>query len=189
MYYIYILKDLNENVKYVGQTRNVDVRKKNHKRSKPPHKFEILFENLSPEEAKIIEIENISKYDTYKNGWNKTKGGEGFDGYERKGVGGVKKGNIPWNKGKEGCFSEITKREWSKKRKGKVHSRKITDEQIKEIRKLYEEKPYIEGVGDTMKNGVVMSYIQAFCKKYSNRYNITSQGLKKIVLRESWKNV
>lgn len=99
------------------------------------------------------------------------------------------KGNVPWNKGKEGCFSEETIEKFKKTRKGNVYSRKLTDTQIKEIRKLYEEKPEIEGVGDTMKNGRKMSYIQAFCKKYSSEYNITMQGMKKVVLEECWKNV
>jgi len=44
-------------------------------------------------------------------------------------------------------------------------------------------------VGDTMKNGRKMSYIQAFCKKYSSEYNITLQGMKRVVLEECWKNV
>jgi hypothetical protein len=40
-----------------------------------------------------------------------------------------------------------------------------------------------------MKNGKKMSYIQAFCKEYANKYNLTSQGLKRIVSKECWKNV
>lgn len=189
MYYIYLLRDVDGIVKYVGQTQHIDERKRTHKRQKPPHTFEILFENLSSNDAKNLEIENIKKYDTYKNGWNKTSGGEGFDGYERKGIGGVRKGNIPWNKGKKGCFNKETIQKFSNTRKGIAWSRKLNDEQIKQIRKLYEEQPHIDGVGEVMKNGRKLSYIQAFCKKYSSEYNITSQGMKRIILKECWINV
>jgi len=40
-----------------------------------------------------------------------------------------------------------------------------------------------------MKNGRKLSYIQAFCKKYSSEYDITSQGMKRIILKECWSNV
>jgi hypothetical protein len=189
MYYIYFLRDSNGDVKYVGQTQDIDRRMTEHKRMKPPHTFEVIYENINSIDAKILEIENIDKYDTYKNGWNKTRGGEGFAGYDRKGIGGVKKGNIPWNKGRSGCFSEETIKKFKNTRNGKVYSRKLTDTQIKEIRKLYNEKPEIEGVGDIMRNGRKMSYIQAFCKKYCSEYNITIQGMKRVVLEECWKNV
>ena len=74
-------------------------------------------------------------------------------------------------------------------RSGRVFSRKITDKQIREIRKLYNEKPILQNVGMIMKNGKKMSYIQAFCKEYAEKYNLTPQGLKRIVLNECWKNV
>lgn len=189
MYHIYILKDLDGKVRYVGQTQQVETRKRDHRRLKPPHTFEILFETSSPNIAKMMEIQNIDKYDTYQNGWNKTSGGEGFDDYSRSGIGGTKKGSNPWNKGLKDCFTKETIEKMKLSRKGRVFSRKVTDKQIKEIRTLYENKPYIECVGEVMKNGKKMSYIQAFCKKYSEQYNITPQGMKRIILEECWKNV
>jgi len=189
MYNIYFLKDINGNVKYVGQTQHINQRIVDHKRKKPPHTFEVIYENINSVDAKKLEKENIQKYDTYKNGWNKTEGGEGFDGYERKGIGGVKQGNIPWNKGKKGCFSKETIQRFSNTRKGIAWSRKINDEQIKQIRNLYQEHPHIDSVGEVMKNGRKLSYIQAFCKKYSSEYNITPQGMKRIILKECWPNV
>ena len=189
MYWIYLLRDIEGNVKYVGQTQHIEERQRTHKREKPLHTFEILYENISAIDAKNLEIENIKKYDTYKNGWNKTSGGEGFSSYERKNIGGVKKGNIPWNKGKKGCFSEKTIQKFSATRKGIAWSRKINDKQIREIRNLYQKQPHIVGVGDIMKNGRKMSYIQAFCKKYCSDYNITPQGMKRIILKECWVNV
>lgn len=189
MFYIYCLKDVDDKVQYVGQTINPSIRKRDHKRNRPPHTFEIIETFLLSEEAKYSEIDYIKKYNTYKNGWNKSPGGEGFDNYSRKGIGGVKKGGIPWNKGMKNCFSSETIEKMKTTRKGKVFSRKIKDDQIKEMRNLYEEKPYLSNVGLVMKNGKKMSYIQAFCKEYADRYNLSAQAVKKIILRESWKNV
>lgn len=189
MYYIYFLKNLDGKVRYVGQTQNLDVRKREHKRNKPPHNFEVCEQVEISEKAKELEIFYIEKFNTYKDGWNKSTGGEGFDNYERKKIGGVKKGNVPWNKGIKKCFSEETVKKMSDSRKGRVFSRKIDDVQVKEIRKLYNEKLDLPDVGLVMKNGKKLSYIQAFCKEYSKRYNLSLQGIKKIVLNECWKDV
>jgi hypothetical protein len=86
-------------------------------------------------------------------------------------------------------FSEETISKMSNSRKGRVFSRKINDDEIKAIRKLYNEKPNLQNVGMIMKNGKKMSYVQAFCKEYAEKYNLTPQGLKRIVLNECWKNV
>jgi hypothetical protein len=189
MYYIYFLKDLNGTVKYVGQTRNCSARKRDHKKSKHPHIFEIVEQIDIPEKAKELEIFYIKKFDTYKNGWNKSTGGEGFDNYERKGIGGVKKGNIPWNKNLKNCFSEETIKQMREVRRGRVFSKKLSNEDVLEIRSLYSQRPNLENVGLVMKNGKIMSYLQAFCKKYANNYKLTPQGIKRIVLNECWKNV
>ena len=77
----------------------------------------------------------------------------------------------------------------SNSRKGRVFSRKINDDQIIEVRKLYTEKPDLRNVDTIMKNGKRMSYIQAFCKEYAEVYDLTPQGLKRIILKECWNNV
>lgn len=189
MFYIYCLKDSKGIIKYIGQTKNPKVRETDHKRNKPVHTFEVLKTTFIAEEARDFEINCIEKYNTYKTGWNRSPGGEGFDNYDRKGIGGVKKNNIPWNKGIKNCFSEETIKKMKCTRKGRVFSRKINDEQIKEIRNLYQEKPHLQDVGLTMKNGKKMSYIQAFCKKYAKNYNLSPQAIKKIILKECWKDV
>ena len=74
-------------------------------------------------------------------------------------------------------------------RKGRVFSRKLSDDEIKQIRLLYKQTPDLPLVGLIMKNGKKMSYIQAFCKEHSGKYNITPQGMKRIILQECWKNV
>lgn len=42
---------------------------------------EVLFDNLTEEEAKLMEQFYIALYDSFKNGYNRTLGGEGLLGY------------------------------------------------------------------------------------------------------------
>jgi predicted GIY-YIG superfamily endonuclease len=106
--YLYLLYNENE-VMYVGLTRNIKQRKKEHKLKKPPHNF-VIAEVYTEEElelAKKSEIDYISKYNTYKDfqKWNKTLGGD-FDnqtGAPKGHKSGRKKGSIPWNKGLKSC--------------------------------------------------------------------------------------
>lgn len=189
MYYIYVLKE-SETIKYVGQTIDPIKRKCSHRNTRKSHTFEIIFETEDKEIAKQKEIEYISRFNTYINGWNKSPGGEGFENYERKGIGGVKKGFIPWNKNKSGCFSEDTLKHFSEIRKGKVWKpSKLTSDDVKTIREIYEKKIDIPGVGIRMKNGRDMSYEQAFSIKYSSIYNTTKENIRRIIERKTWKNV
>ena len=189
MYYIYTLKEDNE-IKYVGQTINPVKRKCSHKNTKNSHTFEIIFKTFDREIAKQKEIEYISVFRTYYNGWNKSPGGEGFENYERKGIGGVKKGYIPWNKNKSSCFSESTIKHFSEIRKGKVWKpSKLKENDVKKIREIYKTKIDIPGVGVKMKNGRNMSYNQAFSIKYSKIYNTTKENIRRIIERKTWKNV
>ena len=114
-------------------------------------------------------------------------------GKKRPGIGGVKKGTIPWNKGKKNCFSkEVVEaiRNGNKKRVGERQSgAKISEEQVIKIRTLYDKKPKIIGVGKIQKNGIIMSYIQAFCKKYCFEYGVTDTCLKHIITRKTWRHV
>lgn len=88
---------------YIGITcGNLEDRKSKHKytsnRMNKSHKFsnairkygingfkwEIIFDNLCKTEAIRLEIEYIKNYNTYKNGYNSTRGGEGAWGYKWK---------------------------------------------------------------------------------------------------------
>ena len=66
MYYIYFLKDLDNNIQYVGQTKNPNIRKGEHKRNKPPHIFELMEKTEISEEAKQLEKELIKKEEIRK---------------------------------------------------------------------------------------------------------------------------
>ncbi len=189
-YYIYTLKDYTNKIKYVGQTINPDARERAHRNSKKPkHTYHILTAIDDSNEARDMEMHLIEKHDCYLFGWNGSPGGEGFSGYSRKGIGGVKKNNTPWNKGVKGCFSDETLAKMRSKRRGVRHSSKLNEETVRSIRKLYDEKPHISGVGEVQQNGRVLSYHQAFCKEYHNEYGLTPNGLKKVILKEVWINV
>lgn len=189
MYHIYVLKQ-NSVIKYVGQTVNPTKRKCAHKNTRDNHKFEIIFSTEDKEIAKLKEIQFISEYNTYIDGWNKSPGGEGFEDYSRKGIGGVKKGYIPWNKNKPGCFNKETISKFSSTRKGRIWKpTKLNEEMVKNIRNLYEQKICIDGVGQKMKNGRYMSYAQAFAIKYAEVYGTTKENIRRIVEGKSWVNV
>lgn len=189
--YLYHLEQDNV-VKYVGLTIHKDGRAKYHRKHKPTHIFLVKDCFHNAKQAAINEIKHIEKYKTFYNGWNKTKGGENyFMGLvDRKGIGGVKKKTTPWNKGKKNCFSEETIKKFKKTRKGKIHSSKLNEKIVKEIREFYDKKPKVNfEVDKVMRNGKKMSYEQAFSKTYYTTYGITSNGLKKIIEKKSWINV
>ena len=105
-------------------------------------------------------------------------------GVKRPGIGGRKKGSVPWNKGKKNAFSEETKLKWSQTRKGKVWGAvKLDQTAITNILKEYSEQPKIDGVGQIQKNGIPLSYLWAFCKQQSDKYNVTPAAIKRIIIK------
>lgn len=98
-----------------------------------------------------------------------------------------KKGLTTWNKGIP--HKEETKRKWSEKRKGVIHSSKISVDDVKRIRKMFEDRPPLHNVGKTMLNGIKLSYERAFANTFHSMFNITSINLYNIVTKRSWINV
>jgi hypothetical protein len=107
-------------------------------------------------------------------------------GKKRPGIGGVKKGTIPWNKGKKNCFNQKTIKKMRSSRKNKIASSKLNKELIIKIRDDYKNHKQIEGVGIIQKNGIVMTQERAYAKKYAKEYNITSNNLYNIITGKSW---
>ena len=193
MYYLYHLKQ-NEKIAYVGLTVNIKDRIRQHKKSKPKHSFFVIEEYEDVSLASINERIHIKKYDTYKNGWNKTPGGEYKDcsGYDRKTIGGVKKGTVPWNKGKKGykIHNEKTKQLLSEKNIGENNANgRLTNEDVICIIKLYKEKPTMTNVGKVMKNGKKMSYEWSFSIMMAEKYLVTPENIVRIIKKRSWKNI
>lgn len=101
---------------------------------------------------------------------------------KRPGVGGVKKGSIPWNKGKIGCFKEHTIQRFKSTRQGKRYGKpKVTDETCLDILKKYNQKPFLSGEGTKSANGKVLTYERLFSKKYHLEYDITEAQLFNII--------
>lgn len=113
-------------------------------------------------------------------------------GVKRPGVGGVKKGTVPWNKNKSGykLHSEETKKILSEKNSGQNNPKnKLKEDVVRKLIELYLEKPFICEVGKVTKNGLIMSYERAFSLKYSEIYNVTPQNIERIIKKRTWKNV
>ena len=113
---------------YIGQTINEEFGKQDHIKGKYNsviHKaikkyglknfdYEVL-EQIEESKLSEREIYWIEYFDTYNNGYNLTKGGEGTRGFrykltdeQKKKISESHKGLIPWNKGKHGIYSEET---------------------------------------------------------------------------------
>lgn len=187
MIYLYHLIQ-DSRVMYVGLTKNIEERKRFHSKNKPPHEFKIVDSFERSEDAIVAEMTAVSLYDTYKrlDGWNLSPGGEydNIPGFNRKGIGGVKKGHIPWNKGVRGCFSEDRIAKWKELRKGRVHSRrKMSEGDQQKFLELYESRPVIDGTGAIAKNGRALTYERLFAKKYHQEFNITETWAYNLVKR------
>jgi hypothetical protein len=111
-------------------------------------------------------------------------------GSKRPGVGGVKKGTIPWNKGKTMITSQQTKEKRSKNSTGELNSKaKLTEKEVIEILELYFNKPDLPLNGKKQQNGRVNSYEWSFSKHYCSNYEITSAALMRLLKKKSWKHV
>jgi hypothetical protein len=185
--YLYVLLQ-DEVVKYVGLTKNPQSRKQNHKNKKPRHDFLILQMFSDVTEATDEEQRLIREYATLENGWNRTTGGEyeANSGYGRKGIGGVPKGTVPWNKGMTDCFDKSLVERFKRDRKGVVFSSKLSPTKVEEIRCRFEQHEPIQGVGMISKNGKPFTQERMFSKKYHEEYGITEANLYKIVRGKSW---
>lgn len=98
-----------------------------------------------------------------------------------------KKGIPTWNKGIP--HKEETKRKWSEKRKGVINSSKFSIDDVKRIRRMFEDCPPVSNVGEIMKNGIKMSYERSFSNTFSSMFDITSVNLYNIITKRSWINV
>lgn len=104
-------------------------------------------------------------------------------GKKRPGVGGVKKGNIPWNKGFSGYNLSLTEQGKQKKLEASKKNNKITDILAIQIKKEFERKPLIEDdrIGKKQQNGKVFSYERAFCLEYAKKHQVSDQYIYRII--------
>ena len=148
--------------------------------------FEVLFEvEPDPDEPKKLlkeEIKELIKRDVLKNPsyYNKHIPDVGFStlGDKRPGVGGVKKGTTPWNKGKKGYSCKLNGQEKSTINQFKKRWKDHWEEFIT----LYESKPKLEGVGEVQRNGVVLPYDRLFSKTFYKQFPVTTpEGLHRVI--------
>lgn len=148
--------------------------------------FEVLFEvEPDPNEPKKLlreEIEEQVRRDVLKDPsyYNKHIPDVGFStlGDKRPGVGGTKKGTIPWNKGKKGYTCKVngqgnaTKNQFVKRWK---------DEWNRFV-SLYESRPPLEGEGTIQRNGRVIPYDRLFSKTFYQDFPVnTPEGLHRVI--------
>lgn len=108
-------------------------------------------------------------------------------GIKRPGIGGVKKGTIPWNKGKKGYNLSFTEEGKRKKIETVKRNNKIKDDEADIIRSHYKNKIEIKDdrIGKTMKNGKIMTYERVFCLHYSKLYQVSDQYIYRIIKGKS----
>lgn len=108
-------------------------------------------------------------------------------GKKRPGIGGVKKGTIPWNKGIKGYSVNLSEEGKNKKIETVKKNAKIKDDIAEKIRDDYNKKIELNNkdIGKVMKNGRIMSYERAFCLQYSKIYDVSDQYIYRIIKRKS----
>lgn len=104
-------------------------------------------------------------------------------GVKRPGVGGVKKGTIPWNKGKPGYTLNMSESGKLKKIQAVKNKAKIKDDDVLVILELYNNKVHIDNdeIGKIKRNGKAFSYERAFSRHYSTIYGVCEQYIFQII--------
>lgn len=148
--------------------------------------FEVLFEVEKDENRrkKLLEeeIKELLKRDVLKDQsyYNKHIPDVGFStlGDKRPGVGGVKKGQVPWNKGKKGYSCKSNGQE-----KSPINQFiKRWENDFDRLLELYESRPELEGEGLVQKNGRVLPYDRLFSKTYYTDFPTTTpEGLHRVL--------
>jgi hypothetical protein len=198
MYCVYCITR-EDGKKYIGKAKNLRNRMSVHKKTTRFLGFNFTYESLfyseDHESIKYAEEFFITLYDTYKNGLNETPDGSGNNYTEKFTTYGFifsdeskqKMRNNHYSR-KENFIppmlnrkhSQETRLNWSKKRKGKVHSKKFSEEDIENILKFYVSKPLLT-INPNRKNGKIIDYDSAFCIEFANKFNMSIPNLKKII--------
>jgi len=104
-------------------------------------------------------------------------------GVKRPGIGGVKKGTIPWNKGKKGYKLNLTEEGKLNMVQSAKKLAKIKKEQVEIILKNYENSIHIndERIGKIRKNGKIFTYKRSFCESMAKQYGVTTQAIERLL--------
>jgi len=202
-FYVYQFYCLGNNKKYIGITRNIKQRLRNHKNCKSePTKylynarnkygwdsfeFKVLKEFKTIDEATEAEKYYIEKYNTIRpNGMNMTLGGDGSCGYQysdeqRKKISDANKGKKP---------STETKKKMSLARKGKAGTKhtKLFKKKMSDMRNGS------NNPASKLNEGQVIKIRSEYNKNISYRelgdkYNVGAGTILNIINRNSWVNI
>lgn len=108
-------------------------------------------------------------------------------GTKRPGIGGVKKGTIPWNKGKSGYTLNLSEEGKSKKLQANLRSRKIDQTEIDIIISNYKNNIKIpdERINKVQQNGKILTYKRAFAEYTSKQYNVSTNCIIQILKKHN----
>jgi len=111
-------------------------------------------------------------------------------GKKRPGIGGVKKGSVPWNKGTNGYKLSLTDEGKHKKLQAVKKNNKISDNLAEQIRMEFLNSQIVNNpnIGKVQKNGKLFTYERAFCLEYGKKFNVSDQYIYRIIKNKS-KNV
>jgi hypothetical protein len=111
-------------------------------------------------------------------------------GKKRPGIGGVKKGTVPWNKGISGYKLNFSEEGIKNKLTSAKKNNRIKDCDAEKIRVDFTSQVDVEDnrIGKVQQNGRLFSYERAFCLKYAKEYNVSDQYIYRIIKNKA-KNV
>lgn len=87
-------------------------------------------------------------------------------------------------------YTDKTIAKFSKMRKGKRHSSKLTLADAEFIRKQFEAKVELtefDKIGKVGRHGRVYEYTSLFCREFASKYGMTPAGIRRVVNGKSWK--
>jgi hypothetical protein len=104
-------------------------------------------------------------------------------GVKRPGIGGVKKGTIPWNKGVKGYKLNLSEEGRKNMGLSSKKTAKIKNTEIKKIVNDFQNKIKIDDIriGKNSKNGKLFTYKRAFCEYFAKQYGVTTQAIERIL--------
>lgn len=108
-------------------------------------------------------------------------------GKKRPGIGGVKKGTIPWNKGRSGYTISLTPNGKQRKYESVKRNCKVSDADSERIREDYGRMVPIDDpkINTIQRNGLIYTYHTAFCNLYAKKFNVTYSYINRILKRSS----
>lgn len=202
-----------DNKEYIGITETFKKRLYDHKRSKrfrdlPIIDVQILNEFDDYDQGLLFEERAIEKYDTYRNGLNKTPSGQGnhhSPNFTTKGKRlsestkekiGLKsrerragKQLARWMKERSPEDVKASRERISQSKRGCVSFVKFRESEITALIQHFNQRPFLEKAGQVQRNGKILSYERAFSNMFADQYNMTSVMMYKILTGKTivWK--